>query len=279
MSAIPSQIRISFKSGPDPRDAEPLPELPYGGPEVNPAPAAPDERIIPLAEVVEVVLRRRLRYEDDDVFRVLHVPVEVEQVFEHAPAVDDDADGARVVRPDPGPVPVRLRFRQCDAHEELDPGLCRGRTREHRPRFESEECAVVLTNVDLETRHRVVEAHAVMDDNFRIHAGRYVCSGYNPHESFPAGPGLTGFRRPCPDRKRKPYPSPGRELLAGGRPMEIPQSIFDRMERSMADREIAPVGEGLTGRGWNIPRPCLDVALKNLSRWITPPPPEGAGSD
>ncbi|KUG20292.1 MAG: hypothetical protein KO206_09385 [Methanomicrobiaceae archaeon] len=79
--------------------------VPYGRRKIYPLLPVPDERVLPLAEVVEVVLRRRLRDADDDVFGVLHVPVDVEQVLEHAPAVDDDADGTRIVRPDFGPVP------------------------------------------------------------------------------------------------------------------------------------------------------------------------------
>ena len=37
---------------------------------------------------------------------------------------------------------------------------------------------------------------------------------------------------------------------------------------------ITPVGEGLTGRGWNIPLPCLlHLRLNGVHR---PPPPPGA---
>lgn len=74
-------------------------------------------------------------------------------------------------------MPIGLRLGLANVHEELDPGLCRGRTRKDRLRLEGEKCAVVQTEVDVEARHCVVQAHAVVNDDFRIHAGRVRTPG------------------------------------------------------------------------------------------------------
>jgi len=74
-------------------------------------------------------------------------------------------------RPDPRPVPVGLRLGPGNVVELFYPGLCRARAHEHRSRFEGEQSAVVQAQIDIKLLHCMIQAHAVVDDNFRIQTG------------------------------------------------------------------------------------------------------------